>query len=74
MLTVSQLPPSEQVAFIRKTYLHLAAAFAAFVGVSFFLCATGIAMLLVLELRPNPLDLVWGVLDHNSQVVVGGSK
>lgn len=43
MLTVAQSRPSERAEFIQKTYLHLAGAIAAFVGVSTILFLTGIA-------------------------------
>lgn len=43
MITVAQARPSERARFIQKTYLHLAGAIAAFVGVEFVLFQTGIA-------------------------------
>jgi len=43
MLTVAQSRPSERAEFIQKTYLHLAGAIAAFVGVTALLFLTGIA-------------------------------
>ena len=43
MVSVAQARPSERGQFIQKTYLHLAGAIAAFIGVEFILFATGIA-------------------------------
>uniref|UniRef100_B8HNP6 Permease n=1 Tax=Cyanothece sp. (strain PCC 7425 / ATCC 29141) TaxID=395961 RepID=B8HNP6_CYAP4 len=46
MLSVAQSLPSQRAEFIRKTYLHLAGAIAAFIGVEFLLFSSGIARLL----------------------------
>ncbi len=43
MVTAAQARPGERAEFIRKTYLHLAGAIAAFIGVEFILFQTGIA-------------------------------
>lgn len=43
MVTVAQARPSDRAEFIRKTYMHLAGAVAAFIAVEAFLFATGIA-------------------------------
>ncbi|MGG6293499.1 Bax inhibitor-1/YccA family protein [Leptolyngbya sp. AN02str] len=43
MITVAQSRPSDRAQFIQKTYLHLAGAIAAFIGVEFILFQTGIA-------------------------------
>ncbi|NJM99633.1 MAG: permease [Phormidesmis sp. RL_2_1] len=42
MVVVAQARPSERAEFIRKTYMHLAGAVAAFMAVEFVLFATGI--------------------------------
>ncbi len=44
MVLVAQARPSERAEFIRKTYLHLAGAVAAFIAVEFLLFQTGIAL------------------------------
>ncbi|BAU13253.1 hypothetical protein LEP3755_37920 [Leptolyngbya sp. NIES-3755] len=43
MLTVAQSRPTERAQFIQKTYLHLAGAVGAFIGLEFLLFYTGIA-------------------------------
>ncbi|WP_008310105.1 Bax inhibitor-1 family protein [Leptolyngbya sp. PCC 6406] len=43
MITVAQARPSDRALFIRRTYLHLAGAVAAFIAVEFLLFTTGIA-------------------------------
>jgi hypothetical protein len=43
MITVAESRPSERAEFIKRTYLHLAGAVAAFIAVEFLLFATGIA-------------------------------
>ncbi|PZO22955.1 MAG: permease [Leptolyngbya foveolarum] len=43
MIVVAQARPSERAEFIKKTYLHLAGAVAAFIGVEFVFFALGIA-------------------------------
>lgn len=43
MVSVAQLRPDLRARFIRKTYLHLAVAVAAFIAVEFFLFTSGIA-------------------------------
>lgn len=43
MITVAQARPSDRALFIRRTYIHLAGAVAAFVGVEYLLFMTGIA-------------------------------
>ncbi|MGB3493530.1 MAG: Bax inhibitor-1 family protein [Elainellaceae cyanobacterium] len=43
MITVAEARPTERAEFIRKTYMHLAGAVGAFIGVEFFLFQTGIA-------------------------------
>lgn len=43
MLTVAQSRPSERAKFIQQTYMHLAGAVAAFIGVEFLLFQLGIA-------------------------------
>ena len=43
MLTVAQARPSERAEFIQKTYLHLAGAVGAFIGVEFLFFQFGIA-------------------------------
>ena len=46
MIVVAQARPSERAEFIKKTYLHLVGAVAAFIAVEFILFALGIAELL----------------------------
>mgnify|MGYP002777070691 CR=1 FL=1 len=43
MLTVAESRPTERAKFIQRTYLHLAGAVGAFIGVEFLLFITGIA-------------------------------
>lgn len=43
MVTVAQARPSDRALFIRRTYLHLAGAVGAFIGIEFLLFASGIA-------------------------------
>jgi FtsH-binding integral membrane protein len=43
MVTVAQSRPSDRALFIRRTYLHLAGAVGAFIGIEFLLFASGIA-------------------------------
>ncbi len=43
MITVAQARPSDRAEFIQKTYLHLAGAIAAFIGVEYLLFQTGLA-------------------------------
>lgn len=43
MITAAQARPSDRALFIRRTYLHLAGAVVAFIGVEFLLFTTGIA-------------------------------
>lgn len=46
MLSVAQSPPSERAEFIRKTYIHLAGAIAAFGLLEYIFIRTGIALTL----------------------------
>ena len=42
-LTVAESAPADRAAFIRRTYIHLAGAILAFVGLEFFLISSGVA-------------------------------
>jgi FtsH-binding integral membrane protein len=66
--TAATAPVSERVAFIRRTYVHVAGAATAFVGLSTLLQMSGIAEQVMLQLFSN--KLAWLVL---MVVFIGGT-
>lgn len=57
--TVASAPPSERVAFIRRTYAHLAGAVFAFVGIEALLLASGLGHDIVRSLFATGGNMAW---------------